>query len=213
MPLASLLINWQPRRWWVVLGLASLSLGHPAGATEPPLPGPAISAAEPEPSLGSPYVAVSLGPTLASFFSRPLVGGSLAVAGGAMFSSSLGVLLQSRVDIGGLDLRYLTVGSGRLGLALLGRLNERATLTGGVNGGLLGFVRNSTRTPVLTPLVAIEFGADIDLVHGALAASGERYRASGRLFLPISLSLQLMPLSRDGFLDASARLGLGYRYR
>ncbi len=213
MQLASLLINWQPRRWGVALGLVILGFSRLAGGTEPPLAGPALSAAEPEPSLGSPYVAVSLGPTLASFFSRPLVGGSLTLAGGAMFTSSIGVLLQSRVDVGGLDLRYLTVGSGRLGLALLGRLNERATLSGGVSGGLLGFVRNSTRTPVLTPLVSIEFGADIDLVHGGLATSGDRYRARGRLFLPISLSLQLMPLSRDGFLDASARLGLGYRYR
>ena len=123
-----------------------------------------------------------------------------------MFSSSLGVLLQSRVDVGGLDLRYLTVGSGRLGLALLGRLNERATLTGGVSGGLWALLRNSTRTPSSLRWFRSNSGADIDLVHAGSPQRGPLSGARGRLFVPISLSLQLMPLSRDGFLDASARL-------
>lgn len=99
-------------------------------------PPPAVVAPQPgsgparEPWRGAPYFAVSLGPALASFTSRLLLGGSLAIAGGPMLTPTLGLVLQGRAEIGSLDARYLMVSSGRVGVGIMGRLNERTTLTG-----------------------------------------------------------------------------------
>lgn len=186
----------------------------PSAPSSDTMPQP-MSAAALQPGLGSPYFAVSAGPVLASFFTRLLMGGSIAIAGGAMLSSSLGLVGQARVDIGGLDLRYLTVSSGRISVGLIARLNERATLIGSLGGGLIGFTRNTTRTDTVTAFAALELGSDIDLVSWVRASPSAptTYQASHRLFLPISLGLLVMPFARNSFLDASARIGLGYRYR
>lgn len=242
MQLARLLIYWQLRRWSIasVGGMASLlaaqAAAQPEAAPEPLptalLPTAAETGPDPplppqtrlpqaetstavSPGLGSPYLAVSAGPALASFFSRPLFGGSLSIAGGAMLSSSLGLVVQSRLEIGQLNLRYLLVGSGRIGLGLLARLGERVTLSAGLGGGLIGFTRNSTRVDVITPLVALDLSADVDLLRWLrlAPAATTKYQASDRLFLALALSLLTMPLARDSFLEAAARIGLGYRYR
>jgi hypothetical protein len=186
----------------------------------PPSPPPAVL---PQPVLGpvrqpwrgSPYFAVSLGPALASFFSRLLFGGSLAIAAGPMLTSTLGLVLQGRAEIGSLDARYLMVSSGRVFVGLMGRLNERATLTGGVAAGLIGYTRNATREIAVTPFVGPEVGAEIDVVSAGPVATAEstRYQPASHLFVPIGLALMFLPMARGNVLDASLRVGLGYRYR
>lgn len=244
MQLARLLIYWQLRRWvagcfGLMLGSGvgpavaqqeAAPIGAAAAPSQPTsaadaqsdslLPPPtrlpqAESSAAVSPGLGSPHLAVSAGPALASFFSRPLFGGSLSIAGGAMLSSSLGLVVQSRLEIGQLNLRYLLVSSGRIGLGLLARLGERVTLSAGLGGGLIGFTRNSTRVDVITPLVALDLSADVDLLRWLrlAPATATKYQASDRLFLSLALGLLTMPLARDSFLEAAARIGLGYRYR
>ena len=168
-----------------------------------------------EPWRGAPYFAVSLGPALASFFSRLLFGGSFAIAAGPMLTSTLGLVLQGRAEIGSLDARYLMVSSGRVGVGVMGRLNERATLTGSVAAGLIGYTRNATREIAVTPFVGPEIGAEIDVVSAGPAATADsaRYQPGSHLFVPIGLALMFLPMSRGNVLDASLRVGLGYRYR
>lgn len=245
MQLARLLIRWQSRRCTAVVLCGVLgswsrlvaaqepaaSAPSPVALPPPPQVRPAQDALPPspppavlpqpvfvparEPWRGSAYFAASLGPALASFFSRVLFGGSLAIAAGPMLTSTLGLVLQGRAEIGSLDARYLMVSSGRVGVGLMGRLNERATLTGSVRAGLIGYTRNATRELAVTPFVGPELGAEIDVVSAGPVATADstRYQPGCHLFVPIGLALMFLPMSRGNVLDASLRVGLGYRYR
>lgn len=203
---------------------ALVSLPPPPQVIEPRATQPAASAAPPgvlpqpvfvparEPWRGSPYFAVSAAPVLASFYSRVLIGGALAIAAGPMLTANLGLILHGRAEIGSLDARYLMVSSGRVGVGIMGRLNERATLSVSFAGGLIGYTRNGTREIAVTPFVGPELGVEIDIVSSAPAAATHA-QPSHHFFVPVGLSLMFLPMSRGNVLDAAGRVGIGYRYR
>lgn len=192
----------------------------PWGPALPPPPavpdGDVYPGSHDSPSMGSPLFATAVSGTVGSFFSRLLVSGSWVAQGGAMLSPRLGLIVQSRVEVGGLDLRYLLVSSGRLGGGVQGLVSERFTLSAVVSAGLLGFRRNSNGIGAATPVVAVDVSGDVELYSRRhLAPSTDPgYRPRSRIYVPIGVSVLVLPWVHDGSsLAAAANVGLGYRYR
>lgn len=198
----------------VALGLGLAALALPRSATAQAIAVEPEVQRLPEPPReeggGTGYFSIGGGASVAQLFGRPLVGGALQLEGGAMLSRKLGLGAFARFEGGQLDLRYLPVGSLRIGFLVIGVLHERVTISGALGPGVLIAIRNTNRSWMMSGLAALDVTLGIDLY----TPRRELGRPGGSLYLPITASALLLSQVRDGLpLAFMGLLGLGYRYR